>query len=171
MAKKAASEEELVRLQQEEVDRQWDKRYNKWEQEELARRALMEEVYGDRADQVYLKQDMRNQLKNEVVQEKAMIDSEVDRLEVIESERAAGERLVAQRHQEELFRQMDFHQVQRHRQMQQHAIEQRQAAIAEEKIRRAVHAEKTTTNEVMKEILHKRATQRPHATVTAPWDR
>jgi len=171
MAKKAASEEELVRLQQEEMDRQWDKRYKKWEQEELARRALMEEVYGDRAEQVYLKQEMRDQLKNEVVQEKGMIDAEVDRLEAIERDRASGEQLVSKRHQEELFRQMDFHQVQRHRQMQQHAIEQRQAAIAEEKIRRAVHAEKTTANEVMKEILHKRATQRPHATVTAPWDR
>lgn len=171
MARKAASEEHLIRLQQEEMDRQWDKRYKQWEKEELSRRALMEEVYGDRAEQVYLKQEMRDELKNEVFQEKNMIDAEVERLEAIERDRAAGESLVAQRHQEELFRQMDFHQVQRHRQMQQHAIEQRQAAIAEEKIRRAVHAEKTTANEVMKEILHKRATQRPHATVTAPWDR
>jgi len=171
MAKKAQSEEELVRLQQEESERQWEKRYQQWEKEELARRALMEEVYTDRAEQVMLKQDMRENLKKEVVREREMADNEVLRLMGIEQERMEGETLVSKRHQEELFRQMDFHQVQRHRQLQQHAIEQRQAAIAEEKIRRAVNAEKKTANEVMKGILHKRATQRPHAAVTAPWDR
>lgn len=171
MAKKAESEEELVKLQHEESERQWEKRYMQWEKEELARRSLMEEVYSDRAEQVRLKQDMRNKLKQDVGRERDMVDGEVSRLESIEKERMEGEGLVAHRHQEELFRQMDFHQVQRHRQLQQHAIEQRQAAIAEEKIRRAVNAEKATANEVMKEILHKRATQRPHAAVTAPWDR
>uniref|UniRef100_A0A7S4T1E9 Cilia- and flagella-associated protein 53 n=1 Tax=Alexandrium monilatum TaxID=311494 RepID=A0A7S4T1E9_9DINO len=171
MAKKAESEEELVRLQHEESERQWEKRYKQWEKEELARRALMEEVYTDRAEQVRLKQGMRENLKQDVLAERDMVDMEVQRLESIEKERMEGEALVGQRHQEELFRQMDFHQVQRHRQLQQHAIEQRQAAIAEEKIRRAVNAERATANEVMKEILHKRATQRPHATVTAPWER
>merc|ERR1719432_595877 len=100
-----------------------------------------------------------------------MTEAEVVRLESIEQERTEGELLVAKRHQEELFRQMDFHQVQRHRQLQQHAIEQRQAAIAEEKIRRAVAAEKETSNKMMDEIRQKRATQRPHANVTAPWDK
>mmetsp|Transcript_30097 Transcript_30097/g.86187 ORF Transcript_30097/g.86187 Transcript_30097/m.86187 type:complete len:499 (-) Transcript_30097:115-1611(-) len=171
MAKKAESEEELLRLQAEESERQWEKRYKQWEKEELARRALMEEVYTDRADQVRLKQDMRNNLRGDIVRERDMVDKEVTRLESIEQERMEGEALVGKRHQEELFRQMDFHQVQRHRQLQQHAIEQRQAAIAEEKIRRAVNAEKATANEVEREILHKRATQRPHATVTAPWER
>mmetsp|Transcript_47618 Transcript_47618/g.132458 ORF Transcript_47618/g.132458 Transcript_47618/m.132458 type:complete len:498 (-) Transcript_47618:62-1555(-) len=171
MAKKAESEEELIRLQHEESERQWEKRYKQWEKEELARRSLMEEVYGDRAEQVRLKQEMRDNLKDDVLKERDMVDREVTRLEAIERERMEGEGLVSKRHQEELFRQMDFRQVQRHRQLQQHAIEQRQAAIAEEKIRRAVHAEKTTANEVMKDILQKRATQRPHATVTAPWER
>merc|ERR1711959_809753 len=99
MARKAQSEEELIRLQREESDRQYAKQYAKWEKEELARRQLMEEVYNDRAEQVKLKQDVRERMKGGV--------------------------------HEELFRQMDFHQVQRHRQLQQQAIEQRQAAIAE----------------------------------------
>mmetsp|Transcript_65229 Transcript_65229/g.147135 ORF Transcript_65229/g.147135 Transcript_65229/m.147135 type:complete len:499 (+) Transcript_65229:129-1625(+) len=171
MAKKAESDAELVRLQHEESERQWEKRYQQWEKEELARRGLMEEVYGDRAEQVRLKQDMRAQLKQEVVNERDMVDREVNRLEYIEKERMEGEVMVANRHQEELFRQMDFHQVQRHRQLQQHAIEQRQAAIAEEKIRRAVNQEKSTANEIMRELTQKRNTQRPHASLTAPWDR
>jgi len=118
-----------------------------------------------------LKQGMRDHLKEELNNERCMIEKEVDRLESIEKERMEGEMLVAKRHQEELFRQMDFHQVQRHRQLQQHAIEQRQAAIAEEKIRRAVSAEKDTAAKIMTEVMEKRSTQRPHATVTAPWDK
>merc|ERR1711870_134060 len=99
------------------------------------------------------------------------IDNEVERLEAIEAEREVGEALVNKRHQEELFRQMDFHQVTRHRELQQHAIEQRQAAIAEEKIRRAVAAEKDTAKRIMSEVMEKRATQRPHAATVAPWEK
>merc|ERR1711920_615726 len=171
MARKAESEGQLIKLQHEESERQWAKRYLQWEKEELARRSLMEEVYTDRAEQVHLKQQVRDHLKQEVENEREMIEREVSRLEAIEKERTEGEILVAKRHQEELFRQMDFHQVQRHRQLQQHAIEQRQAAIAEEKIRRAVAAEKDTAKRIMSEVMEKRSTQRPHATVTAPWDK
>merc|ERR1740121_691236 len=171
MARKAESEEQLIKLQHEETERQWAKRYEQWEKEELARRGLMEEVYSDRAEQVKLKQEMRDQLKDEMERERVMAEKEVKRLEAIEQERMEGEALVQKRHQEELFRQMDFHQVQRHRQLQQHAIEQRQAAIAEEKIRRAVEAEKKKAHNIMREVMDRRATQRPHATTTAPWDK
>merc|ERR1712039_822630 len=171
MARKAESEEQLIKLQHEESERQWAKRYEQWEKEELARRALMEEVYADRAEQVHLKQNMRDHLKREVEKEKDMVAKEIERLSHIEKDRLEGEKLVAKRHQEELFRQMDFHQVQRHRQLQQHAIEQRQAAIAEEKIRRAVKAEKDMANQIMADVMEKRATQRPHATTVAPWDK
>eukprot|EP00927_Polykrikos_kofoidii_P012043 TRINITY_DN1516_c0_g1_i1.p1 TRINITY_DN1516_c0_g1~~TRINITY_DN1516_c0_g1_i1.p1 ORF type:complete len:496 (-),score=173.38 TRINITY_DN1516_c0_g1_i1:76-1563(-) len=170
MAKKAASEEALIKMQQEESERQWDKRYEKWEKEELARRDLMREVYTDRAEQVKMKHGMREALKHETEVEKDLLNHEVHRLESIEQERAKGEKLVAHRHQEELFRQMDFHQVQRHRDLQQHAIEQRQAAIAEEKIRRAVKAEKNNATNIMKEVMHKRATQRSTGSL-APWEK
>jgi len=168
MSRKAASEEELIRLQHEESERQWAKRYEKWEKEELARRALMEEVYTDRAEQVRMKKGMREKLKQEIVRERDMIVNEVERLDGLDREREQAEKFVAHRHQEELFRQMDFHQVQRHRQLQQHAIEQRQAAIAEEKIRRAVAAEKTKSEQIMTEVVQHRQARR---TCVAPWEK
>merc|ERR1719359_1191160 len=60
MARKAESEEELVRMQFEEQEKQWQKRYAQWELEEMARRNLLEEVYADRARQVEIKQDQRD---------------------------------------------------------------------------------------------------------------
>merc|ERR1719145_569601 len=87
MARKAASEEELLRLQDEESERQWQKRYAQWEKEELARRSLMEEVYHDRAEQVRLKSDVREKLKEEQAKERDMVESEIKRLEAIEQER------------------------------------------------------------------------------------
>lgn len=173
MAKKAESEETLIRLQKEEQERQWQKRYEQWEKEEMARRNLMVEVYNDRAEQVRLKQDMRNHLKNEVGKDRERIDKEVERLSAIEAEREVGEALVNKRHQEELFRQMDFHQVTKHRELQQHAIEQRQAAIAEEKIRRAVKQEQAKSHGIMRDVLDGRArAQREKAGgVVAPWDK
>jgi len=171
MARKAESDAELVRMQHEETEKQWAKRYAQWEKEELARRHLMTEVYTDRAEQVRLKQAMRDRLKTEAAGERDAIKAEIERLDAMESEREAGEKLIAKRHQEELFRQMDFHQVQRHRQIQQHAIEQRQAAIAEEKIRRAVEAEKKAATGIMKQVLDKRAEEKAKSQSLAPWDK
>jgi len=172
MAKKAESEELLIRLQHQESERQWQKRYEQWEKEEMARRGLMEEVYNDRADQVRLKQEMRERLKAELEKERDMAEAEVKRLKAIEKERIEGEALVQKRHQEELFRQMDYHQVQRHRQLQQHAIEQRQAAIAEEKVRRAVASEKEKAHSIMRDVMEKRQTKNASTRNTvAPWEK
>merc|ERR1711881_54461 len=63
MARKAESEERLIQMQHEEAERQWQKRYNQWEKEELARRKLMEEVYTDRASQVKVKDQTRENMK------------------------------------------------------------------------------------------------------------
>merc|ERR1711966_305741 len=138
-----------------------------------ARRDLMCEVYSDRAEQVRLKQDMRNHLKSEVGKDRERIDAEVERLEAIEAEREVGESLVSKRHQEELFRQMDYHQVQRHRELQQHAIEQRQAAIREEKIRRAVASEQIKSNSIMQSVVDGRNANKAQkmAGIVAPWDK
>jgi len=172
MARKAESEEELVRLQNEESEKQWQKRYDQWEIEELARRNLMEDVYGDRAEQVHMKHAQREAVKADLDKERDASKREVERLEAIDQERQEGEEMVHKRHQEELFRQMDFHQVQRHRQLQQHAIEQRQAAIAEEKIRRACDSEKKKAASIMQDVKAKRAeASMTRSGVTAPWDR
>jgi len=171
MARKAASEEELIRLQDEESERQHQKRYAQWEKEEVARRDLMTEVYHDRAEQVRLKQAMRDHLKAEVQRDRERMDAEVERLDAIEAEREVGEGLVSKRHQEELFRQMDYHQVQRHRELQQHAIEQRQAAIREEKIRRAVEVEKTKSHAIMQSVVNGRNANKAAKGVVPPWEK
>lgn len=172
MAKKAASEEELIKLQEEEQERQHAKRYAQWEKEELARRGLMTEVYHDRAEQVRLKQSMRDHLKNEVNNDRDRIDAEVERLSAIEAEREVGESLVNKRHQEELFRQMDYHQVTRHRELQQHAIEQRQAAIREEKIRRAVEVERAKSNKIMEQVvIGRNENKAAKSGVVPPWEK
>lgn len=108
---------------------------------------------------------MRKTALEEHLKEKDRVDEESKRLEHLEQDRADAELLIAKQHQEELFKQMDFHQVQKHRQLQHHAIEQRQAAIAEEKIRRAVAHEKATSNQIMSDILANRETQRPKSIV------
>merc|ERR1719243_125546 len=84
MARKAESEERLIQMQHEEAERQWQKRYAQWEKEEIARRKLMEEVYTDRAEQVALKEKVREYVKSEVVQDRTRVDQEVERLEEIE---------------------------------------------------------------------------------------
>jgi len=134
----------------------------------------MTEVYNDRAEQVRLKQDMRDHLRSEIGKDRERIDCEVERLEAIEAEREVGEALVNKRHQEELFRQMDFHQVTRHRELQQHAIEQRQAAIREEKIRRAVNVEQGKAHAIMKGVIDQRAAtkqQKTQSSIVAPWEK
>merc|ERR1719161_2214590 len=139
--------------------------------EEVARRNLMEEVYTDRAEQVRLKEQVRMHVKDEVVKDRERIDAEVGRLEEIEKEKAKTEALVRQRHQEELFREMDYHQVQRHRQLQQHAIEQRQAMIAEEKYQRAMDAEKAKSVDIAQEIVRVREQTKQAQKTLAPWEK
>merc|ERR1719235_2765529 len=156
MARKAESEEQLVRLQQEESERQWAKRYARWEKEEVARRQLMEEVYTDRAKQVSLKNDMRENIMAGVQEDRRRIDAEVHRLDAINEEQEKAESLMRLKQQEELFKQMDFKQVQAHRAKQQNAIEARQAAIAEEKLRRAMEVEKKKASEIMNKVQENR---------------
>merc|ERR1711976_797259 len=81
MARKAESEEELIRMQHEEQEKQWQKRYAQWEKEEVARRSLLEEVYSDRAEQVKLKSDARAAQKRDIQDDRQRIDAEVTRLE------------------------------------------------------------------------------------------
>merc|ERR1711998_574535 len=87
MAKKAESEERLIQMQHEEAERQWQKRYNQWEKEELARRKLMEEVYTDRASQVKLKDQTRENMKKEIIEERKRVDDEVGRLAEMDKEK------------------------------------------------------------------------------------
>merc|ERR1740121_2121592 len=156
MARKAESEEQLVRLQHEESERQWQKRYDKWEKEELARRKLMAEVYADRAEQLQHKEELREKLKTELAQEKEVIDLEQKRLDALEAARVQGERDLWKKHQESIFQQQDYQLVARKKREHQYAIEQRQSAMAENKISRAVEKERVQSTKMMAEILEKR---------------
>jgi trichoplein keratin filament-binding protein len=173
MARKAESEEQLVRLQHEESERQWQKRYDKWEKEELARRKLMEEVYADRARQLQQKEELRAKLKTELVEDKAMIDEEQKRLDGLEAARLEGEKALLKKQQESYLRQMDHQQVARQRREHQDAIEKRQSAMAENKISRAVEKERVESQKMMADILEKRnavLAAKKSGTV-APWDK
>jgi hypothetical protein len=173
MAKKAESEEELIRLQHEESEKQWQKRFDQWEKEELARRSLMEEVYADRARQLEHKEQLREKLKNDLEQEKASIVVEQKRLEAMEEERLKAEAIMKKNHQENLYRQMDHHQVTRERRLHQEAIEHRQSMIAESKIQRALQKEKVESTRMMAEILEKRnaALTAKKGGTLAPWEK
>jgi len=171
MARKAESEEELVRMQFEEQEKQWQKRYTQWEIEEMARRNLLEEVYSDRHRQVEIKQEQRHAMVADRLSERELLIAENARLEDMEAEKQHAEALVRKRHQEELFRQMDFHQVQRHRELQQHAIEQRQAMITEEKLQRALEGERAKQRQMGVDIFTKRAEVAKRRGLTAPWEK
>jgi hypothetical protein len=175
MGRRAESEELLIKLQNEEQERQWQKRFETWEKEGLARRALLEDVYETRFAQCEHKNEVRVQQKQNILDERARVDAEIHRLEAIDKERAVSEALLKKRHQEELFRQMDYHQVQRHRELQQHMIEQRQAMIAEERFRQAKEAEKEKQRQVEAQIKeHQREADRRKAEksrVVAPWEK
>ncbi|CAK0809429.1 unnamed protein product [Prorocentrum cordatum] len=173
MARKAESEEQLVRLQHEESERQWQKRYDKWEKEELARRKLMEEVYEDRASQLQMKEELREKLKNELMQEKAMIEEEQRRLDALEAARLEGERAMHQKHAESNLQQRQYQEVARQKREHAHAIEQRQSAMAENKISRAVEKERVESTKMMAEILEKRnaGLAAKKSGTLAPWDK
>merc|ERR1711977_351992 len=94
-----------------------------------------------------------------------------ERLEALEQEKEMTWALLRKRHQEELFRQMDFHQVQCHRELQQHAIEQRQAMITEEKLQRALASEKEKQKDVAEEIVRRRQANLQKSGVVAPWEK
>lgn len=179
MNRKAESDAVLVQMQNEEQERQWQKRFLQWEKEELARRALLEDVYQGRMEQIEIKNEVRAKQKQAIVDERSRVEDEIKRLEGIDQERARADAILKKRHQEELFRQMDFHQVQRHRELQQHMIEQRQAAIAEERFKQAKASEQEKQDTVQRRIQEHQAEKRRQAEeaknaasrVVAPWER
>merc|ERR1712194_497637 len=107
--RKAESDALLMELQNAEQERQWQKRFETWEKEEQARRALLEDVYKGRAEQVEIKNQVRARQKQETIDERERVEAEMARLEAIDQERCRAEAILKKRHQEELFRSMDYH--------------------------------------------------------------
>eukprot|EP00397_Hematodinium_sp_SG-2012_P034074 GEMP01036497.1.p1 GENE.GEMP01036497.1~~GEMP01036497.1.p1 ORF type:complete len:512 (+),score=170.54 GEMP01036497.1:29-1537(+) len=159
MAQRTGEEEEReIRLRQEN-EAQWEKREVHWGREAAARQELLEETYVGREEQVKLKDAHRSRAMELVLEDRIRADGEVARLDGLEDERLDAEALVKKRHQEELFRQMDFHQVQRMREMQQFKIEQRQGAVQEQKFQRAITQEKQKIGALSTDIFQTRVSR------------
>jgi trichoplein keratin filament-binding protein len=182
LKRQAEADTEIEKLQATEREAQWQKRLAEWQREEDARRRLLEEVYDDRANQVAFKDEERRSKKQQEDEERDRYAAEMQRQLELEENRNLHEKQMKLLHQEELFRQIDFRQIQKARELQQHAIEQREAIIEEERFRRAIDAEKLKQQQVAQEILRRRAaqpanhlgtnrngSQRPP--LVAPWDK
>ncbi|KAF4660609.1 hypothetical protein FOZ61_003891 [Perkinsus olseni] len=91
MALRAKSGEELARLEDEEAERQWQKRFAQWEAEREARLELLKEVYEDREKQVELHDRLRQRRKEEVEGERRQIDADVEEFYKLAEERKVFE--------------------------------------------------------------------------------
>jgi len=157
MQRKAHSDKELEEMQEAERLAQWRKREAVWEAEEDARFQLLQEVFADREAQLALKAKQREEIYEELARERDEIQREEERQAEIQQRKEEAEKFVRLRQQEELFRQMDFHQMQRQREQQILAIEKRKADLAEERLQKALEAERQKQKEVQNVILKNRA--------------
>lgn len=168
-ARRAAHEAHIEKLYQQEAEKLSEKQYQKQLERERARQLLMEEVQLERGRQNELKDRAEDELKHGVACDHEKIMNEVKRLEDIEREREAAEVYASMRHQKDLLKQMDFKHAQQQQKAKQEAIDYRQAAITEHKMRRMVEFEKNTVLQDMQQTLAKRATTKP--LVVAPWNK
>jgi len=158
-------------------EKEWNKKQEKWDRESEAREKLRVETYVGREQQVILKEQERNRAKEEVKEDRQRLDSEANRLSKFEEERLEAEALVKKRHQEELFRQMDFHQVQRARAMQQFNLERRDGEIQEQKFQRAMKQEKQKLDTLSRNIVDTRVLREKERDATKatklvpPWEK
>jgi len=172
LVRQAASDDVLAQAQIQAQEREWQKRFDQWEAEESARRALMRQVYDERGQQVLTNEAGRDRQRQAEEAERLAYLADQEKQLKADEEKRISEELKRKLHQEDLFRQMDYRQVQKQRELNQEAIEQRQAMMAEEKFQRAIAAEKAKQREIAESIFRKRKEQRPAPHVLqAPWDK
>ena len=168
LQKQAAEDDILAKAQLQAQEEEWQKRFDQWEREELARRSLLQQVYQEREQQVLYNEADRAQKRREEENERLENLAEQARQVRIDEDKRTNEALKRKLHQEDLYRQMDYRQAEKQREMQQNAIEQREAMITEEKFRRAIEAEKEKQREICENIFRKRNAQR---SAHAPWEK
>ena len=171
LQKQAAEDDILAKAQLQAQEEEWQKRFDQWEREELARRSLLQQVYQEREQQVLYNEADRAQKRREEENERQENLAEQARQVRIDEDKRTNEALKRKLHQEDLYRQMDYRQAEKQREMQQNAIEQREAMITEEKFRRAIEAEKEKQREICENIFRKRNAQRSAHVVKAPWEK
>lgn len=159
LQRQAESDVELERLQHEESERQWTVRQTVWDREDNARWKLMEEVYAGRAEQLQFKEKERLKMAGLLDEEKKKEKREFQRLEDIDKRKCSIEHRNRLRLQEELFRQMDFHQIQRQRETQLIQLERRKAQLAEDKLQEALDEEISKQSAARQHIRTVRDTQ------------
>ena len=171
LQKQAAEDDILAKAQLVAQEEEWQKRFDQWEKEELARRNLLQQVYHEREQQVLYNEAERAQKRREEEAERQENLAEQARQVKADEDKRINDALKRKLHQEDLYRQIDYRQAQKQREMQQNAIEQREAMITEEKFRRAIEAEKEKQREICESIFRKRNAQRSAHVVKAPWDK
>jgi len=138
---------------------QWAKRAEKWEKEDDYRQQLLESTYEGREEQVLRKAAERQAMIDQVVEERKVLDAKIEVLDKEEESKVGEAEKLRKEQQDGLYRQMDFHQVQRMREMQQFKLERRQAEIQEQKLQLAVKQEKKKLEIISKEIIEARERQ------------
>eukprot|EP00388_Colpodella_angusta_P012216 GDKJ01031021.1.p1 GENE.GDKJ01031021.1~~GDKJ01031021.1.p1 ORF type:complete len:527 (-),score=126.00 GDKJ01031021.1:227-1606(-) len=159
LQRQSENEAEVERLQFEEAERQWAQRQAVWDEHERNRIRLLEDVYAGRADQVHFKEAERQKISALSDEERARERAEFQRVSEIDEHKRAIEQRNRWRLQEELFRQMDFHQIQRQRETQLVHLERRKAQIAEDRLKEALDEEKSKQQKAREHIRSMRENQ------------
>ncbi|KAF4656105.1 hypothetical protein FOL47_009137 [Perkinsus chesapeaki] len=163
MALRAKSGEELARLEEEEAERQWQKRFAQWESEREARLALLREVYEDREKQVELHDRVRQRRREEAEYERQQIDADVEEFYKLAEERKDFEERARKEHAQTLARQIK--EAREREEADQREIEReleekrrRDAELAE-----AIAVEKERQKNIQREIYRHRELRRQEA--------
>ncbi|KAF4687561.1 hypothetical protein FOZ60_003781 [Perkinsus olseni] len=163
MALRAKSGEELARLEDEEAERQWQKRFAQWEAEREARLELLKEVYEDREKQVELHDRLRQRRREEVEGERRQIDADVEEFYKLSEERKVFEERARKEHAQTLARQMQEareKEAEAQREIERELEEQRRR---DEELAAAISVEKERQKGIEREIFRHRQLRRQEA--------
>jgi len=136
--------------------KQWEKRAVQWKKEDDYRQQLEKEVIEVRDVQMKNMDQIKQDGKRAVVDDRIELDAKVDVWNKKEENKNSAYHDKLNKHQDGLVRQMDFHQVQRMREMQQFKIEKRQGEIQEQKFQQAIKAEKAKLAHISSDIFANR---------------
>lgn len=156
MAAQAEEDKKLEEQYMEYSRKQWEKRAVQWKKEDDYRHQLNKEVIEVRDEQMKNMEKLVQDEKQAVVDDRVALDAMVGEWNKKEDNKNQAYQEKLTKHQDGLFRQMDFHQVQRMREMQQFKIEKRQGEIQEQKFQQAIKAEKAKLSNISADIFANR---------------
>merc|ERR1712130_1046121 len=80
-------EKVLEKLRQNELEKEWKKRENRWNKEEFARKQLLQNVIDGRMDQISYKQSMKEKNSKKNTQETQELLEELKKFNIAEAEK------------------------------------------------------------------------------------